>query len=146
MSEYFKDISARCGAGGGSFDYIDERTSFIRGGVGYTDGCNHALQHRTAIGAKNALAAVSRECYLARGPLAGSYPVNFIHDEIIIEAPEAKATIAAERLAEIMAAQMARVVPDVPTSVDVAAMRRWDKAAEPVRDAAGRLLPWEPSR
>ena len=40
---------------------------------------------------------------------------------------------------------MREVVPDLPVGVEYAAMRRWSKEAEEVRDDRGRLIPWEPS-
>ena len=69
----------------------------------------------------------------------------FIHDEIILEAPEGLAAAAAERLAEVMVEQMRKFLPDIPVKADAHLMRRWYKSAEPVRNAAGVLIPWEPT-
>ena len=177
MSDYFRDIGALCGQHGGEFDYTMERTGFVRGGVRFTNGCNHAFQHLTAAGAKDAMAAIVRECYLGicgkcdgtgllvdkyaelavscdcpadraipGGPLWGSYPVAFVHDEVITETPEQKITPAAKRIEQLMVRHMRHYVPAVPCLVDVAAMRRWLKGAEAIHNEAGELIPWEPKK
>ena len=163
MRLYFRWISQQCGALG-SFTHHHPRTGFIRGDVGYTDGCNHGFQHLTAVGCKEAMADVQERCFLgARGqlwsswpeleaaikageedPLVGSYVIGMIHDELICEHPRSVAPEAADRVAELMVAAMNRWTPDVPASADAALMPRWFKDAEPVRDGAGRLMLWTP--
>ena len=54
-------------------------------------------------------------------------------------------TAAANRLAEVMVEAMKVYIPDVKIEAEPAAMRRWYKGAEEVRDEEGRLLCWEPS-
>ena len=45
-----------------------------------------------------------------------------------------------------MSREMRRYTPDIPAPVEAALMRRWSKAAgDAVRDASGRLIPWEDS-
>jgi len=145
MRRYFDWVGSQ--AMGGRFTHIHPRTGFERGDVGFCDGSNQGFQHLTAAGAKNALYAVARECYSAPGsPLYGSYPVFFIHDEIIIETPELGAPEAAERLSELMISEMRRFTPDIPCQASPALMRRWYKGAETRRDRGGRLIPWEPQK
>jgi DNA polymerase I len=142
MRNYFRHVSDQCR--GGTFEHRHPRTGFLRGGVGYTDGCNHAFQHLTAAGAKEALYRVTREAYTDRSSaLWGTYPIMFVHDEIIAEVPQATAHEAAHRIAEVMVATMNRYTPDVPARAEPALMRRWYKGAEPVY-VDGRLVPWEP--
>lgn len=120
----------------------EEGGSFVRGRSGYTNSCNFLFQGLAALGAKRALWRA-----VVDGPAHGCFPVVFVHDEIIAEVPDnpAGATHAAEWLAETMCAAMSTVCPDVPITAEPALMRRWLKAAEPVRDpATGLLVPWEP--
>jgi len=166
MQYYFREISRRTNEGGGRFTYVVERTGFVRGDVGYTDGCNHGFQHPVAHAGKAACYRVAKECYLGvcscgnpsarahceacggtgRSPLYGTRPVAFIHDEILAEVPEATAHEAAHRLAEIMLEELKRLCPDVPVKAEPALMRRWYKGVKTVYDEHGRLVPWEPKR
>jgi len=118
------------------------RSGRKRGMVGYCDGCNTFFQGLTADGAKAALWAVSKECYTVQGsPLYGSRVVVFLHDELILEVPVARASAAARRLSEVMCAEMQKWLPDVPVTATSVLTRRWMKGAKPVRDAAGNLVP-----
>jgi DNA polymerase I-like protein with 3'-5' exonuclease and polymerase domains len=138
------------------FDYIGKlvempgakitqlRSGRIRGDVGYTDGCNTLFQGLGADAAKSALFDVCRACYAdPRSPLWDCRPVNFVHDEIIAEAPEHRAAEAAEELSRIMVATARRWLPDVRITAEPVLARRWSKNAESVRDASGRLIPWD---
>jgi DNA polymerase I-like protein with 3'-5' exonuclease and polymerase domains len=146
MQRYFQDIANSCSREGGSFTFVQPGSGRLRGGVGFCDGCNSGFQGLTADGAKLALHEVIRECYLDNGTaLFGCRPVAFIHDEVIIEAPEATARVAASRLAQVMVEQMQKYLPDIPVKADAHLMRRWYKAAEPCFDADGNLIPWEPT-
>jgi hypothetical protein len=117
----------------------------VRGGLEVPSGANTLFSGLAGDGAKRALWAVSRECYCdPTSPLFGSRPVIFAHDEILIEMLESKAHEAALRQAEIMVAEMQRVVPHVKVKAEPALMRFWYKDAQAVYDPAGRLIPWEP--
>ena len=134
----------------------DARPQRVRGGVGYCDGCNSYFQGLAADGAKAAMFYITQECYLGFGtawprdgrapsPLYGSRVVACIHDEFLLEVrDDANAGAAADRLAAVMVEGMARYIPDVPIKAEPVLMRRWLKGAKPVRDASGRLIPWEP--
>jgi DNA polymerase-1 len=115
----------------------------VRGGCYYTSAANTYFQGLAADGAKRALYDVSRACYTdPESPLYGSYPVVFVHDEIILETPEHAVHEAAEQLVGVMCASMQKYVPDIPITASAHAMRVWTKDAEPVyRDE--RLVPWE---
>lgn len=143
MRDYFAGVSALVGpAQSGTVTLSKSGRS--RGGCGFTNACNSFFQGLTADGAKAALYNVSRECYsVPTSPLYGCRPVFFIHDEIIIEAPEGRIIAAAKRLQTVMQDTMAIYTPDIPVHAEPAAMRRWYKGAEPVW-IGGELVPWEP--
>jgi hypothetical protein len=122
----------------------------IRGGVRFTQACNGYFQSLTADMIKAAMWKVSKECYLPpvpgakESPLYGSRLVIFLHDELGLEAPEAKASGAARRLQEIMVNEGRNWTPDVPTKATAVITRRWYKGAKAIRSAAGDLLPVRP--
>lgn len=145
MVRYFQFIADSCRKQGDSFTYTQPVSGRIRGAVGFCDGCNTGFQGLTADGAKAALHEVIRECYLDKGTaLFGCRPIAFIHDEIILEVPEDGAPEAALRLEEVMVDIMSEYMPDIPVKADAHLMRRWYKSAEPVHNADGVLIPWEP--
>ena len=131
-------------------DFVIEqlRSGRLRGGTNYCAGCNTYFQGLAADGAKNAIWEVMKECYVdVDSPLYGCRPVAFIHDELLVEVPEdiEARTAAADRLAEVMVSAMEKWIPDVKIAAEPAAMTRWLKGAEEVRDEQGRLMCWEPS-
>jgi DNA polymerase-1 len=145
MQTYFNYISSKLGEMGEAnlTQFVSGR---VRGGVGFCDGCNTLFQGLAADGAKAALFDVAEEMYVDKGTaLYGSRIVNFIHDEILAEVPVDLAHEAADRLALVMCAAMARFVPDVPITASPALMTRWYKGAEAVYDDTGRLIPWSPA-
>ena len=138
-----------------SFDLVQPRSGRVRGGVGYCDGCNSHFQGLAADGAKAALFYIQQEAYTGRSalwegeaesPLFGCRMVAFIHDEFVMEVPEALhlAQAAVSRLVDVMVRGMAIYVPDVPIKAEPTLMRRWYKEADPVWDEQGNLLVWEP--
>lgn len=75
-------------------------------------------------------------------PLWGYRSWLSIHDEVLLEGPEATAHEAATRLSWLMEAALAACTPDARTEAEPALMRRWSKDAEPAY-AGGRLVPYE---
>ena len=69
----------------------------------------------------------------------------FIHDEIVMETPQDRASEAADELAKVMRDSMQLFTPDVPIKTDVALMDRWYKDAEETRSPSGKLQIWQPS-
>jgi len=149
MKEYFKYCSGQLDRVGNRAQVIKGfRSGVCRGQVKYTATCNFYFQNLAAMGAKEALVNVARECYLNETPeLAGCRPVFFLHDEIGMETPYAhdyaKASAAAERLSTVMETTMRKWVPDIETPAEPVLMRRWYKGAEPVRKK-GILVPCRP--
>jgi hypothetical protein len=117
----------------------------IRSQVYFPQLCNGAFQGLAADCAKDAGFHLAKACYLPKmsNPLYGSRIVNFVHDEFILEVPEAIAHECAQETVKIMEDAGRRWCPDVPPRAEPALMRRWMKAAEPVYEN-GRLVPWEP--
>ena len=150
MGPYF-DLHARLTADGQRFTLAQYVSCRLRGGVGYTDGCNGRFQGLAADGAKAAFFRATRSAVSGRGPLAGARPVLYLHDEIIVEVPcgdgvwapmdRDHLSDAGARLEEIMVSEMARYLPDVPIEAEPAAMLRWRKGPKTVRDTRGRLVP-----
>ncbi len=141
---YFAHVNAITGFGEtGTMEMLF--SGRIYSGVSYCAAANAYFQGLAADASKDALWNVVRACFdeTRQSPLFGCRPWAFIHDETIVEAPEDRAAEAAEAQRVIMEESMQPWVPDVPARASVALMRRWSKAAEGVRDAGGRLIPWE---
>lgn len=142
MVTYFEWVNQAVGLGEAVLQH--PITGFVRGDVGYTDGCNHLFQHLAAQGAKRALYRAAREAYAEPdSPFFGSRPVVFVHDEIIAEVPEDRAAAASNRLAIIMCEEMQALIPDVKITASPTLMRYWTKDAVETYDANGTLVPWE---
>lgn len=112
----------------------------------YTAACNTWFQGLGADATKRALWLITRACYAEpSSPLYGSRPVNYVHDEFIVECPEGKAPEAGEELARLMKRGADEYLPDVPTQTAPLLMRQWSKDAKTVRDTSGRLSIWDTS-
>jgi hypothetical protein len=114
-----------------------------RGGAHYTAACNTYFQGLGADAAKRALYLVSRACYAeSRSVLYGSRPVNFVHDEVILETDDVPgAHDVAVELGRLMVEGANEFLPDVPARVEPLLARCWSKKSKPVY-VDGRLVPW----
>lgn len=118
----------------------------MRGGCGYTDGANTLFQGLTADYAKAAMWNVAKEQYTdPDSPLWGCRTVNMVHDELLVEVPDDidLADAAATKLQDVMEKTAEPWTPHCPVKAEPVLMRRWSKKAQPVRDEAGRLTPWD---
>ena len=90
---------------------------------------------------------VQKRCYVPNYVLMkGCFPINFVHDEIIWEAPDDDLNnVRVEIVDRIMVDAMEKLTPDVKARTESVMMRRWYKEAEAVYDDNGKLIPWEPS-
>lgn len=141
MRDYLELASQVESAGGEVEQLVSKR---VRGGCTYSAAANTLFQGLAADGAKRALWLVTKECFTdAFSTLYGSRPVAFVHDEIILETPEAAGHAALKRLQELMVAGMKEFVPDVAVRTEGCLMRRWYKGAEPVV-VDGRVVPSKP--
>lgn len=148
MRSYFRRISAMMRGVdefGQSIGDIEQFVSGrIRGRARYCAACNSFFQGLSADGAKAALYALMKECYLRSGRMYGARVVVFLYDEFITELPEHKAHEYAMVQSEVAEREMQNTVPDVKISAPPALMRCWYKEADTVKDANGILIPWEP--
>lgn len=125
----------------------------LRGGIGYTDGANGYFQELAACGAKAGLRACAREMYDPhyRAPdltqrsilFNNARNIVFLHDELFGVARREVDAECADRIAEVMVREMKVHIPDVKVESEPTLMAKWDKAAQCVRDANGRLKIWE---
>ena len=145
VGEYFVWINEQLhGADRGTIKH--PVSGYVRGGCSFTEAANFGFQHLAALGAKEALWLICCEAYGYRpGPLTGSRPVVFVHDEVLVETPAGDgASDAADRLGELMVKGMEKWVKRVPVSAEAYLMNRWEKDARPVRRPDGRLVAWAP--
>lgn len=144
MHKYFKHVDACQDADG--WHYVEHcRVDRIRARCTYTAACNAPFQGIISDGIKAALYRVAREQYVEpESDLFGSFTVNEVHDELILEAIEAHGHIVAMQLKKVMEEEMNKYLPDCPTHAEPALMRRWSKKAKPVWKK-GRLQVWEPA-
>lgn len=114
-----------------------------RGGVHYTAACNTYFQGLGADAAKRAHYLVTRACYAEpTSVLYGSRPVNFVHDETILEVDDdSLAHDKAIELGRLMLLGANEFLPDVPARIEPLLARCWSKKSKPVY-SNGRLVPW----
>lgn len=143
MVDYFKHI--RLCVGSANAGTITLPVSGRRRGLcGYTDGANTLFQGGASDISKAMFFEISRRCYSVRNSaLYGSRPCNFIHDEAMLESPEARAPDAAVETIELMVEIMERYTPDVPSAASATLSRFWSKKAKRIVDNNGRLQVWE---
>jgi len=119
----------------------------LRGRCHFPAAANTLFQGLAADASKSALWEVTKRCHGAPGTegsaLFGCRPVVFLHDEILMEAPEEYAHEAAIELSEVMCRAMEELTPDVPARASAALMRRWSKGAYAAHDQDGRYICWE---
>lgn len=124
----------------------------LRAGATYCAACNSFYQGLGADVAKRAGAYIFRACYIVGfdDELFGCTPVNFIHDQMMVEAPEERGQVAASRVEHWMRQAAIDVLPDygqmMASKTEAILCRRWSKNAEAVRDDEGRLQAWEDER
>lgn len=94
-----------------------------RGDVGFCDAANGMFQGLAADIFKDAGFQVARACYV--GELAGDRIVNEVHDELVIEAPEALARAHAPVIGDIMERAARPWLPGVKLGVEVTISRRY---------------------
>ena len=115
----------------------------------YTACANgYALQSPAGEGAKIAVFNVSRASYdsTLRSVLLGTFPMAFVHDELIGCIPEDSVEAMDARVREvqrIMESSMRIVTPDMVVKAEPTLMRRWEKGAELLLDKDGRVRIYE---
>lgn len=153
MGDYFKMIrDATKMSFDGTYSITQLYSGRVRGDCTYTSGANSYFQGLAADGAKAAMWALYKACYLGDLPdyidgpcyLTGVRMWAFIHDEFLFEGGESTAHLWAPQASLIMVEEMRKYTPAVQQAAPPALMRRWLKDAEPVYDGAGHLIPWTP--
>lgn len=139
-SRYFEHI-ATIADGSGMFRH--HRSNRWRGRLGFTDACNTPFQGLGSDAARAAHFAVVEATFTPGTALWGSHVVNFVHDSIDSEVPEYKAHEAVTLQSEIMVREARVWIPDVKVKAEPLLARYMSKKAKPVRDGAGRLIPWQ---
>lgn len=115
-------------------------TERVRGRLRFTEAANTLFQGLAGSGAKRALYEVCKRAYA--GDLPGLYPVAFIHDEILAEAPVDKVHEYGYALADTMISAMQKYVPDVKITASPVAMDVWSKDSYEKLGKNGRLQIW----
>ena len=109
----------------------------------FTVACNTVFQGIASDGAKEGLILVWEECFFdPTSPLFRSYPVLFIHDEIVLEHPytdKQKATACAYRLKKLMEEGMEKHTPQIPAIAEPCISEVWTKDAYSQEDENGLL-------
>lgn len=151
MPYYFQKINeAESYPRSGQFNIEYSGLSGFRAGATYCAASNSKYQRLGAQVAKRSLWLVFKACYTRHaegsGELFGCRPVNFIHDQILAEAPEERAHEAAVALGDLMRQAALELLPDIPMKMEPIVCRRWSKDAKEVRDDQGRLIAWEDVR
>jgi DNA polymerase I-like protein with 3'-5' exonuclease and polymerase domains len=124
------------------------RSKRWRGGMSFTDVCNTRFSGLTADMTKDAGWEISRACYDPSAPdrrassaLLGCRPVNFIHDQYLVEASPTSAAEAAAEVGRLMVEAGERWHPDVPAATEPCLAWCWSKKSKAVYDEKGRLIP-----
>lgn len=153
MPEYFEFInSLETAPRSGDFNVPQAWSGRLRGGATYCAACNSFYQGLGADVAKLAGWYLFKACFVpgVDPELFGCRPVNFIHDQFLVEAEEARAAAAAKRVEYWCGRAAAEVLPDygwkMAEKSDAILCRRWSKMAEKTVDANGELVAWEDAR
>ena len=119
-------------------------SGWMRGGATYCAAANTHFQNLGAAAAGRGCWHIARACYRDRSSiLFGSRNVVHIHDENLLEsADDSLVHEKALALEELMIRGAKEMLPDVPPTAPPIAMRYYSKAAFALKNAQGRLIPW----
>ena len=136
LRRYLADEGPPPGPGGVRLPGVATPTGRIRGRVGYAQARNTPFQGLAADAAKLALWGLAR---------AGFRVAAFIHDEFVVELPEAGVDhlATAREVEAVLDRAMEAVAPGIPSACESALARRWTKRARATYSADGKLVPWE---
>jgi DNA polymerase-1 len=87
----------------------------------YTHRLNSPVQGAEADGVKQAMALL----WERRGECPGAFPVALVHDEIVVETDEDRATATAEWLQRAMTDGMSDILNPVPVEVETSIRKTW---------------------
>jgi len=110
----------------------------------FNAACNTPFQGMAADGCKLTMWKLIEACYRDKtSPLFGFRPSVFVHDQFLLEGPEARSSAAAHELVRLMSEGMSIMVPDIPIEATVAIGRRWDVDMDSVQDEHGNYSIYE---
>ena len=101
------------------------RTGRYRSKVSYCQAANVHFQGLAADGMKAAWIRLSELSYTKDTVLYGCRPIIPIHDEAIVEVPEAKAEACLQEIQRVMETEFNKYTPDVPVKTEGAILDRW---------------------
>ena len=136
------------GAYGTSYDLVHPWSGRCAGELRYTDVRNYPF---SGLAQDMGTVALWWTFLACRGlhsagkddPLYGSKLWLYVHDEISIISPREKASKAAIRLGEIMEEAAGLLLPDVGCKAEPYITEQLSKAAGPVFNESGELVPWD---
>jgi hypothetical protein len=144
IEAFHRFVQSLCG-GSGYTTVTHLFSDRVRGWVRPTEACNTFSQGLGADATKEALYELTKECYIGAGPLLGSRPVDYIHDEYIVETREENLDAKADSMGTILVDTINTWLPDVPINakkMKPLASRRWSKLAQR-KVENGKLQVWE---
>lgn len=154
------------------YNIVQPWSERLRAGATYCSACNSIYQGLLADVLKRAGWYLFKACYLSvetmlkyglklaetvgvagqarlalteSAALYGCRPINEIHDQFLIEAPETRGDAAAKATALLMNRAGAEILPDVPVKCEPILAMRWSKRAEEIK-VDGKLVAWEDER
>jgi hypothetical protein len=140
---YLKFVGSTEIGNSGMFESTCPITGMIRRGMWYSAAANCRFQRLAAMVMMRMLKRLARACYL--GELRGCRPAGFIHDQVLVEAPETDVNDVDPIVTRIMRDAAREVMPDVLTKVESQAAACYSKDSARVYDARGRLAVWRPA-
>lgn len=140
---YLKFVGSTEIGNSGMFESTCPITGMIRRGMWYSAAANCRFQRLAAMVMMRMLKRLARACYL--GELRGCRPAAFIHDQVLVEAPETDVNDVDPIVTRIMRDAAREVMPDVLTKVESQAAACYSKDSARVYDARGRLTVWRPA-
>lgn len=144
MKDFFEYVS-QCRDENGWYYVKQHGTDRVRSRATFTAACNSHFQGLTS----DAIKAVGWEIFKRQrlqkdSALHGTFIVNMIHDEYLLECPKEQVHEAGAELKEVVENTYNKFVPRCPTTAQVIAMDCWSKRwKDPKFDRGGRLVPWE---
>lgn len=112
----------------GTTDVRMFRSGRVRGRVTFTECANGYFQALAADAAKHALWCVTWRQFCEPGSaLFGTRCSNFVHDEVIVEAPKNRAQAVARELEEVMVSAYGEWCQRVPVTAEARIEDRWRK-------------------
>lgn len=151
MRTYMKHIKRQQTEENG-FAVVMPHSGILRSGMTFTSACSFPSQGLGAVCALRGLWRITEDCYNnPESPAYGARPVNFIHDQNLVELPfrawgPDRTHQASARLSQLMADGANEYLHHLKIYVEPTLCDRWSKNAEPVYDEKGRLTVWTPKR